>query len=75
MIKYFIEICIFRQKTHVCFRHIWVKLVSVVSKWSQDVPLSWRCFPAHEKGYFSKNSDVLQFEGKVPFVLLMGWWG
>jgi len=32
----------------------------VVTKWSHDVTWKSGCFPAHEKGDFSKNSDVLQ---------------
>jgi len=33
------------------------------------------CFPAPERGDFSKNSDVLQLVGRVTFLCLMGWWG
>ena len=36
------------------------KLVPVVSKWSQEVTWSSRCFSTPERGDFSKNSDVLQ---------------
>jgi len=39
-----------------------------------DVPWSWWCFSAPEEGGFSKNSDALQFEERVPFLQLMGRW-
>ena len=32
---------------------LWVKSRSVESKWRPDVPWSWRCFSAHEKGAIS----------------------
>ncbi len=65
---------IFSQKIDIYSDSIYAKSMFVVSFWRHNVTWKSACFPAPERGDFSKNSDVLKLVGRVSLVRLMGWW-
>ena len=63
-----LKISVFSQKIDIYSDSIQAKSTFVVSKWCHNVTWKLGCFPAHEKGEYSKDSGILQLTKMGPFL-------
>ena len=68
IMKNFQKSFVFWQIFEVWCFHQSSNLASVETFWWQAVTYKSGCLPAPEKGDISKNSDILQLVGRVPFL-------